>query len=313
MVIHMFRKCNLKTKVYEPGEGGISYAMYFVGIITTIIMFAFFKFNADLFMIEQAIEQGVHIAETRALTSNQDKVDGTGMREDEYERELSRMHIITKYNTNQDPSNLEKGQIEKLATEFADALKDSLDLDGTHPQGQILKMMCGSDADILIDRLVIYEPVYSRAVTKVATGTIEGTSLETFDFNVLYTVNNWITYDINFVDNNYVGFSKSVKTAADVPRLTNGQLAEGATIEATVGASFAGVRNIFAGVDTAEPVVYENYYKFNEAYNNLTANAYDISNATTPIFSGAPTQDVYDVSVTQAVDIVIAHQDSRKQ
>lgn len=313
MVIFMCKKILSAGKKKERGDGGISYAMYFIAIVITLVMYAFFKFNADLFIIEEALENGLHIAETRVLTVNQDGLKSDNTRNDEYEREISRLHIVTKYSTTSN-SPVESNQVKLLATSFSDAIKEQLNLNGSHPQSSILKLMCGSDADILIEKFVIYEPVYTRSVSKTSTGNITGTSLETFKFDVVYTIDNWIVYTVNFDgNNNYIGFTKQVKNSTDTPMLEKGIAAEGATIEATLGTKFKGVRNIFANINTTPPTVNEDAVNLGPQYNNLTADEYDVSQSWGSIFSGAPTQNEYSIKVTQSADIVVAHQDSRKQ
>ena len=223
------------------------------------------------------------------------------------------MHIITKYDTTS-RTTAEENQVRLLANSFSDSIKEQLDLDGSHPTSSILKSMCGEESDILIKKLVIFEPVYSRTVTKTSKGKIAGTNLDIYDFEVTYSIDNWIVYNINFDgSNNYIGFTKDLRTGTDAPLLENGNEAEGATIEATLGTKFNGVRNIFAGINTTPPTVQENVYQFGSAYNNLTANHYDLTGTEGAIFSATPTQVEYDIEVTQSVDIVVAHQDSRAQ
>lgn len=309
-------KCIFNINKKEHGDGGISYAMYFIAIVITLVFYVFFKFNADLFMIEESLENGLHIAETRTLTATQDEEITPGNRSDNFERETSRMHIVTTYDPGATTlAGKENDQIKLLANSFSDSVKEQLDLDGVHPKSSILKSMCGSDAVIHIEGLHIYEPIYEKIVTKTEkTGSlISGSTLKKYDFTVDYVVTKWIIYDIAFseTDNSFSSCSKRFSDSA--PVLENGSPAEGATIEATLGTKFKGVRNIFAGINTTPPTVHKDALELGSNYNNLTADEYDISHSMGPMFSSDPTQNEYVVKVTQSVDIVIAHQDSRNR
>lgn len=306
----MQEKMYLANRKTEHGDGGISYAMYFVAMIICLVLFVFFIFNANLYIIEETMENGLHIAETRVLTVNQDGILEDGTRADEFERETARMHIVTKYNVTSRTTE-EENQVRLFGKAFSESIKEQLKLNGSKPSGDILKHMCGSDADILITELRIFEPVYSRTVTKAATGKIGGTNLDTFKFTTNYTVDNWIVYELNFdADNNYVSFTKTVKTGADVPTLARGDVAEGATIEASLATNFSGIRNIFAGVNTTPPTINEGAIDLGDG---LRGDEISLEGTGGGMFSDNPVAQQYDVIVTQSVDIVIAEQDSRKQ
>lgn len=313
MVMIMYK--NMFTlKKRERGDGGISYAMYFIAIVIALVFFVFFKFNADLFMIEESLENGLHIAEIRVLTVNHDGNKADGTRDDKFERELSRMHIVTKCDSGSTSiSGKEEQQIKMLANSFSDAIKEQLDLDGVHPKSSILKSMCGADSVIHIENFRIYEPVYNKTVSKSSDGNIAGSSLNKYNFTVDYAIEKWVVYDFTFSDdaNDFVSCNKHFSTSA--PVLDNGNPAEGATVEATLGTKFGGVRNIFAGINTTPPDVHENAIDLGPNYNNIKVDEYDLSYSWGPMFSSSPTQKEYTIKVTQSVDIVIAQQDSRTQ
>lgn len=313
-------KNNIFTK-REDGTGGISYAMYFVAIISTLVLFIFFKFNADLYVIEETMENGLHVAENRALTVNQDlSKDSTGktvQNTGEYERETNRFNIVTNYSTSTEMSTKELAQVELLAKEFSKALQEQMNLDGSEPQGGMLLQMCGRDSKICITKMKIFEPVYSRTVTRTAesgNGIAKkdlGNYLPGYSFDVVYNIDQWIIYDIRFDNNNgYVSATKRLSSTPPVLAL-EGREAEGATIDATLTTSFAGIRNIFASAPSASPVIRKDAIQFGEQYNNVTADAIDWAGMDTPIFASAPTQNQYTVQVSQSVDIVVAHQDKR--
>lgn len=270
-------------KQMERGDGGISYAMYFIAIVTVLILFMFFKLNADLYVAEEVLENGLHIAENKILTINQ-----TGIGADNYdlENELRRFHIVTSYNDGQTKSSNEESQLQHLATEFSSTLQTQYELDGASPKSGILKDLCTENSKVSISGPVyIYEPVYKRTITVDNNGIIEGTSIKRFDFKSEYEIINWITYTLTYnEDNVYVSSSKSV--SSQTPKLKNGSDAIGATIEATVKLQFAGVNNVFDMTGT---------------------------NGNAALFAGNPQREYYDVSVTQSADIVISTNDTRDQ
>lgn len=320
MVVAM-KKIIKRISNKEAGTSGISYAMYFVAIISTLVLFVFFKFNADLYVIEETMENGLHVAESRALTVNQDlSKDGSGktvQNSGEYEREVNRFNIITNYTTSTEMSTKEQGQVALLAREFSRALQEQMNLSGAEPQGSMLMQMCGDGSKISISKMRILEPVYSKTVTRTPKsgsdiGKKDLTSyLPGYTFDVVYSIDQWIIYDVKFDENNnYISATKSLSASA--PTLTlEGKEAEGATIDATLTTSFAGVRNIFAAAPSSSPVIRKDAIQFGEQYNNVTADAVDWAGLDTPIFASNPTQNKYTVQVSQSVDIVVAHQDKR--
>lgn len=320
MVIAMKEIGNNLFKKKEAGTGGISYAMYFVAIISTLVLFVFFKFNADLYVIEETMENGLHVAESRALTVNQDLgKDGSGktvQNSGEYEREVNRFNIITNYTPSTEMSTKEQGQVALLAKEFSKALQEQMNLSGSEPQGSTLKAMCGSGSKICITKMRVIEPVYTKTVTRKPKGNTVGKNdigdyLPGYSFEVVYNIEQWIVYDISFDENNnYISATKSLSASAPTLAL-EGKEAEGATIDATLTTSFAGVRNIFAAAPSSSPVITKNAIHFGEQYNNATADAIDWAGLDTPIFTSTPTQNEYTVQVSQSVDIVVAHQDKR--
>lgn len=314
----------------ERADGGISYAMYFIGIVTCIVLYVFLKFDADLYMVEECLENGIHIAESRILTVNHDPVVD-GKRGDTFERELSRAHIVTKYDsahsTVQTGTGSEAEQIRTLGDAFSDAVKEQLSLDdNSHPTKGILKTMCGEDSVIHIEEMVIYEPVYEKRVTASEGGTIDGSGgIREYNFDVSYTPTHWIKYTLSFnPSTNRYDSSSLTKTIAPVSgssqifSLKNGEKLEGATVEATLSISFKGIRNIFAGVNTRTPSVINDQYRFDMDGTVLKADGYDMTGTGGPMFSQAPVQELtYEganrIFVTQASDIVFIQNDERTQ
>lgn len=291
------KRKNINILDFEKGDGGISYAMYFVAVIIMLVMFVFLKFNADSYTLEQSLENGLHIAETGILTSSQDDVVN-GYRADEYEKEIARLHIVSKYdNSGENKTAKEQAQLDLIGEKFSDLVQEQLDLNGALPNGDILKMMCGPSSKISISHMTIYEPVYTKTVTpKKENSNVGSSPIQKFSFDIEYKIVNWIEYDFEYSqnDNSYISVDKKILSSA--PSLLKSKnsdldnLAEGATIEATLSTTFNGVRNIFAGVSTN-----------------------DKQGKETSFFSKAPTTKKYSIDVTQSSDITLMSLDSRQQ
>lgn len=285
----------------EQGHGGISYAMCFVAIVITCVLYSFATFNANLFVVEEILENGLHIVESAVLTTNQrESIDDDA---DPYEKELERMRIVSKCTFQNAWEEEEKEQIDGLGKNFQDSLVEQLGLvNNVHPGSGTLKNICGDDSSILVvGDVVIYEPVYDVSITRTGTSNLETEDDERYvskqwEFETTYTVTGWIKYNLHYVNNVYQTCTKEI--CAETPKIKNGNKVEGATIEATLGASFAGLKNIFAGVSTTVPAVDEK--------GNV-----NMAGVKGGMFSNTPSQLKYSVQVTQAMDIVPANQDSR--
>lgn len=288
----------------ERGDAGISYAMYFVAIIMVIVLYVFQKFNADLYVAEEVLENGLHIVENRVMTANQSYLDDEGTRVDQFDKEVKRLHIVTSYDgTTGSLTSNEQLQLKEIGEEFSKVLQEQLLLNGTKPVSGVLKTICSENSDVVISGpVVIYEPIYERTVVKTENGNISGTSIGKYNFESTYTIKGWIQYNLNFSNNNYVGATKSLIDVANTPTFRNSsrikteyKSIEGATIEATLAISFNGVRNIFAGISGP-------------------TNPGDVD-YTNPghMFSDNPTETQYDVEVTQSTDIVVSSNDQRQK
>ena len=113
-----------KPKYVEDGNS-ISYAMYFAVIVLGIMIFSFCIFHFDLYVLEEMLENRLHIVEGAVLTTNQSTiVDGT--KNDPYERELIRTHIITECDATtayMSMGSKEYEQVYGLARNFENAFK----------------------------------------------------------------------------------------------------------------------------------------------------------------------------------------------
>lgn len=284
----------MKRKILhmESGSGGISYVSYFVAIVLTLIVFCTYKFRMDTLVAKEICENGLHVVESGALTVNHDKVID-GVRDDNFENELNRAHIITSYSTSPGKTTDENQQVEKIGMYFEEAFVDQFCLtEYLHPTGP-LKNLCGSESSVLISRpdnnaggvVKIYEPVYTSKTTKNDTGEIvrfeNGMEVHKWEFTTTYSVQQWIEYDLSFQNNHYTSYTKTI--LPDTPILQTGKPAEGATIESTVNIAFDGLREVIA------------------------------TDSSGGFFDNTPDQEHYSVKITQAMDIVIANIDSRKK
>lgn len=274
----------------EDGSA-VNYVSYFVAISLTCIMFVVFKFRMDVLVAKEICETGLHVVETGALTANHNTL-GSGALDAGFENEMERTHIIPAVTNSNTTSDKERLQVNTVGSYIQGEFADQFALTGvTHPTGH-LAMLCGDDSDVLISTMdgtggvvKIYEPIYKYTITKRDSGeTItfpNGTTITKWVFETNYSIDAWLEYDLTFANNQYTGFTK--KTLASAPQLYNGDTAEGATIESTVNIEFNGIRKVIA------------------------------TNPSDGFFESNPTSDHYSVKVTQAMDIVISKEDSRRK
>lgn len=268
---------------FEEGDGGITYAMCFIAIVLSVALFSYFRFNMDVYVLKEKLETGLHVAESAVLTANQSTMCQDGIREDEFDRESYRYHIITSFNaSNNNKTDKEEKQLKLLAKTMADSLADELGLanDKYTVENPFIKSMTGENGYIKIKNMEIYEPVYK--ITTTSTGSAVNGDLK---FKTIYTPVKWIKYVIFFNNNTYSNSTKEILDISNTPKLYTGQNAKGATLQVTLGTDFYGLKNIFAKVG---------------------------SNSSS-IFTKNPEEDriIYSVNVTLAMDIVLADNDDR--
>lgn len=281
-----------KNALWEAGSGSISYVSYFIAILFTVILFRVFQFRIDVLVAKEICENGLHIVESGALTVNHDGIIA-GVRDDSFESELDRAHIITSCTVSSSKTSQETQEVNKLGAYIQDAFKEQFGLENnTNPTGH-LASLCGEDSDVLLSNrsgvangvVVVYEPVYTVTTQRSDSGETvifdDGTTVSKWIFDTHSTVEGWVEYDLYFTNNTYTGYGKSILTG--VPILYNGLEAEGATIESTVNIEFDGVRRVIA------------------------------TNPTEGFFANNQDADHFSVKVTQAMDIVLARDDSRRR
>lgn len=285
----------------ENGSGALNYTWYFIAIIICIVIFAFNKFHMGLYVVEEIVENGLHIAESGAVAVN--------MTEDNF---LTKVHMIPSADTAYMEGNLnsfssdgkEEEEVRKVANAFSTRLIEQLKLnDNANPTIGTLAEYCGTDSKVSIISCRLIEPVYEIVVTRHEIPEEENPEPEEpenpdeseetepteddkefidndYDFTVEYVIQGWKEYPIYFINNHFSNIGTPQFTTTP-PVLKNGNQIEGATIEATVELSFNGVKNIFA------------------------------STGESGIFTKNPTSQHYVVNVTQAFDIVTVDNDSR--
>ena len=270
----------LIEKREKGSSGSFIYFMALVAIFLSVLILCFVQFNANVYVVKSDLENGLHIVENAVMTSNQ-RYEQSGLYLDNYERELSRMHIIT--------SNDYVGQCEYIGNIFSNTLKEHFSLnDNAEPTTGILYHMMKpwrgtvdpntghqsyKTAKILIQNpVIIYEPNYEIIKERIETGDPE----RPFKFQETYIIKGWSKYSLYFNEenNNYEYVVKEDLVQGITPVLKNGNKCEGSTIEATITVPFYGVNKLFAKSSSA---TYHQYY----------------------------------VSVTQSTDIVLSSLDSR--
>lgn len=317
----------------EEGLTAVNYAVYFVVIITALLIYTYCQFNAGMLVVEQELEDGLQLAEGAMISANQaeidDSIDDFYKRTDDFETELNRLMVVTEIGTAK-----ESEQIKRLADVYLSYLKEQLWLaeDGITPTEATLKSVCGEDSNIRFNELYIYQPIYKVSVVHEegehsifngrgdikADGPLdEKTSLK--GFKQEYEITDWVKYTLFFTDTNeYERYVKETLNQ-EAPKLHNGHKAEGATIEASLSVKVYGLKNIFAGVSTKTPeLTGEVTTKLEDPVSGMdTSITYEqnmtgLTEADTPLFAEKPTQDAYDITVWQAVDVVPSETDSHR-
>lgn len=283
----------------ESGSGPLNYTWYFIAILICIVVFTFNRFHIGLYVVEEIVENGLHIAESGAVAMN--------MTEDNF---LTKVHMIPSADTAYMEGNLnsfssdgkEEEEVRKVANAFSARFTEQLKLNNNaNPTMGTLAGYCGTDSKVLITSCRVVEPVYEVIVTRHEIPEEETTETEEseeteetesteeddkefiendYDFTVEYKIVGWKEYPIYFQNNHFSNIGTPQFTTTP-PILKNGNRIEGATIEATVELSFNGVKNIFASAGESG------------------------------IFTKNPSTDHYVVTVTQAFDIVTVDNDSR--
>ena len=274
----------------EDGLNGLVMAAFFMSIMFIVILYAFGQFNLELYVVEETLETGLHTSLSSVISANQ--LEYTEENDRETDKSLNRTHIILNATANNVLTDIEKKELKTLGNNLTEILTKTYGLKNqVYPTNGILYSMC-KNKPIEITEVYIYEPIYE--INYVST---EDTSRYPMGIRPEYKILGWVKYTLHFQNNVYdSGFTTKEyydlkKTLA--PTLLNGNVVEGATIEGSITANIKGVNNIFNMEDSA-PEIDGKYY-------------------VSPLFSKEVQTNHYQVTVTQAVDVVISENDSRQQ
>lgn len=256
----------LKKLLQKREKGASGPIIYFMGLVTimiAVLILCFYQFNANVYVIKSELDNGLHIIENTVMTSNQ-RYEAGGIYLDDYERELSRIHIIT--------SDDYAGQCQYIGNMFYQTMKTQFGLNANAEPtcGMLSEMMkpwrgtvdpntgqqVYAAAKVLIKNpVVIYEPTYKVEKNRVETGNPD----RPFEFQETYSIEGWTKYSLYFDENTNVYQYVLKETIPDgyTPCLQNGNLCEGSTIEATISVPFFGVNRLFASSSEA---TYHQYY-----------------------------------------------------
>jgi len=215
------------------------------------------------------------------MTSNQ-RYESGGVYLDSYERELSRYHIVT--------SDDYVGQCKYIGDAFYNAMRDQFGLDdnAVPTEGMLAHMarpwVGARDPNngasyiaakvLIVNPVCIYEPTYEITRTRIETGN----PARPYEFVEDYEITGWTAFYLYFNESNnqYDHVTRYVYPAGTTPRLQNGNLCEGATIEATITVPFFGVNRIFADASQA---TYHQYFVSVTQSTDITMTSLDSRNA----------------------------------
>ena len=198
----------------EDGINGIQYAMCYFAIMFVVIMYRFFTCEAGLYVIQQDLQDSLHIVGTAGLAYNY----GNNA---VYESDLDRLYIVdlAKGTTSSSFNSGEYQQAMKLGNWIVSRYISQLSLvNKKNPTESMMITMCGEHANVLLDTLTIYQPLYQRTV-------IENPDDANTPFVISYDCKKndgkyWIVkYDYTIVDNTVTNVSKTLYKIADMNAL----------------------------------------------------------------------------------------------
>lgn len=295
-------------KKRERGDGaGLSYAMFLIGIMVTMVIWCSVNLNANLYLVRDEIQSKLHIVENYCLVVTHRYYSG-----DDKDRLSSRRHIVTA--CKEETSTMSQAQIRDLfrndldlvGNSFSERFKEEFGLD-THSRPTIgmLGAQVKHNEKLNIVSVHLYEPIYEEVIDVdqlrqiVLTLDLDEDEMEAYieeclngsrqldgdiDINVTSNIIGWVDCTLLFNDNNdYIGYEVS-DVLHTAPTLSNGRRACGATIEATAGTTIKGF-----------PQMFPEYYQKGGGYKETSDKASE-----------------YPVYVTQSVDVVLVSKDDRK-
>ena len=302
----------------EEGTNFVNYAVYFYAIIICIVVYAFMNFHNSAYVLEEHCETALHIIESEMLSfrtastvlTGASPFDGTVLEDNKTLRDLERAHIVPSAKYQASKTADENKDVKSIGNAISSRFKAAFNLTGSVPNEGFIKSVVTDASAVTISSCKIYEPVYDISMTidgLTGTGRVWDDIIKNWDsttvgqwtdpdgdkeIKVTHAITGWVVYTLNFNSNNaYVSYTKELFDVAHTPSIKRDpslgkkgdRKVEGATIEMSMNINLKGVKQIFAGSDEAG------------------------------IFARNPVNKSYDLTITQATDIVIADEDSRKR
>lgn len=309
---------NRRPCKFEDGTNFVNYAVYFYAILICIVIYAFMNFHNSTYVVEEQCETALHIIESEMLafrTASSNLMGNSPFKDTVLEsnktlRDLERAHIVPSVKYQSSKTTDENKDIKSIGDAISSRFKASFNLDGSTPKEGFIKNVVTDDSTVTISSCKIYEPIYDISVTidgltgsgRVWDDIIKGwdeTTVQQWtdpdgekEIKVTHTITGWVVYTLSFNNNNaYTSYTKDLFDVDHTPTIKrdpslgkkSDKKVEGATIEMSMNINLKGVKQIFAGSDEAG------------------------------IFARDPVNKTYNLTITQATDIVIADEDSRKR
>lgn len=302
-----------KTKYYEAGVNGINYAMYVIAIIMTLVIFRFLTFQMGLYVVQQHLQDSLHIAGSAGLAYN---YGDSSL----YEMDLDRLYVVdlAKGSTSKNWNLGEKEQALALGKWITSQYVNKMELKGElidspkiYPTDSMMISMCGEDTQVYLSHLDIYQPLYERIITPQLDN-------QQTPFLITYTYSGVVKYTYKIQNNEVTDVEKDWALKTDrIFKLQDGSGAEvdGTTIDMCTQTVLYGVNNIFAGVSTTTPTWGDTIKKYYDDgtghYTEIEYRELDTTSNTGGFFSEHPVKKRYGIEVWEAVDIVPAATDTR--
>lgn len=302
----------------EDGTNFVNYAVYFYAIIICIVVYAFMNFHNSAYVLEEQCETSLHIIESEMLSfrtkstilAGNSPFKDTVLESNKTLRDLERAHIVPSVKYQAGKTSEENLDVKSIGNAISSRFKAAFNLSGSVPNEGFIKNVVTDASTVTINSCKIYEPVYDISVTidgLTGSGRVWEDIIQTWDestvgqwtdpdgdkeIRVTHDIVGWVVYTLNFNnDNAYVSYTKELFDTDHTPTIKrdpslgkkSDKKVEGATIEMSMNITLKGVKQIFAGSDEAG------------------------------IFARNPVNKTYDLTITQATDIVIADEDSRKR
>lgn len=198
----------------------INFALSGMLVMALMIILYVFEFRVQINSLENHITTGVQMAEDSILSASNPSTL--------HAKEQDRYHIIINASVN--PNNkaeiytTERNQIDYLTKYFLQQIKDTfyLDNDNIATSGELHNLQVGKTDALIVERLTIYEAIYSDEISY--------NKLKTHNYdNIRY----FIKYDIKLSDNQPTGLITKTVLQKNEAKI-NGKLLEGSTVDSCI-------------------------------------------------------------------------------